>query len=110
MPSLPNQSLTDLANVLGEENVRNLVRTFLREFPVSLQALRNGDRQNRHRLAHSMKSSSRLMGGQVLSRRMAEIEARLMPEKDGDLTPHDLEMISAEFEALAGPLRKFVGS
>jgi HPt (histidine-containing phosphotransfer) domain-containing protein len=105
----PNQSLADLANVLGEDNVRNLVRTFLREFPLSFQALGSGDRQNRHRLAHSMKSSSRLMGAQALARRMAEIECRLM-EENGDVTPQDLEMILSEFEALSGPLRDFAGA
>jgi len=110
MPSPPNQSLADLAHVLGEENVRNLARTFLREFPLSFQALTSSDRQERHRLAHSMKSSSRLMGGHALSQRMAEIESRLMDDHGGDLTPQDLEVISSEFEALAGPLRAFVGA
>ena len=109
MPPPPNPSLAELANALGEDNVRTLVRTFLREFPRSLQALGNGDRQHQHRIAHSMKSSSRLVGGQVLSQRMAEIEARLMDENGGDITPHDLEKITSEFEALSGPLRSFAG-
>ncbi len=105
----PNAALADLAAVLGEDNVRTLVRTFLRDFPLSFQGLREGDRQNRHRLAHSMKSNSRLMGALSLSQRMAELEKRLSDESGGDVTPEDLKMISTEFEAIAIPLREFTG-
>lgn len=105
----PNHALAELAAVLGDDNVRTLVRTFLRDFPVSFQQLSGGDRQNRHRIAHSMKSNSRLMGAMALSQRMAEIEARLSEENGRDITPEDLQKISADFEAIAGPLRTFVG-
>jgi HPt (histidine-containing phosphotransfer) domain-containing protein len=104
----PNAALADLAAVLGEENVRTLVRTFLRDFPISFHELGGGDRPNRHRLAHSMKSNSRLMGALALSQRMAELEARLSDENGGDVTPQDLAKISSEFEEIAAPLRKFV--
>jgi HPt (histidine-containing phosphotransfer) domain-containing protein len=112
MPPLPppNDALLDLAAVLGQENVRTLVRTFLREFPVSFQALSGGERQNRHRIAHSLKSNSRLVGAHALSQRMAEIEIRLSEDNGRDITPDDLEKISADFEAIAEPLRKFVSS
>src|SRR5688572_10369985 len=92
----PNDALADLAAVLGVDNVRTLARTFLRDFPVSFQALSTSDRKNRHRLAHSMKSNSRLMGALQLSQRMAEIEARLAEENGRDVTPDDLTQISAE--------------
>jgi HPt (histidine-containing phosphotransfer) domain-containing protein len=105
----PNAALADLAAVLGDDNVRTLVRTFLREFPLSHQELGGGQRTNRHRIAHSMKSSARLMGATALSQRMAELEGRLSEENGKDVTPGDLANISAEFEAFAGPLRKFVG-
>ena len=110
MPSSPppNDALAELAAVLGADNVRTLVRTFLRDFPVSFQELRKGDRQNRHRLAHSMKSNSRLMGALSLSKHMAELEARLAEENGADLTPADLQRISDEFEVIAATLRKFV--
>ena len=58
----PNESLAELAASLGVDNVRTLVRTFLREFPNSFAQLTGGERQNRHRIAHSMKSNSRLVG------------------------------------------------
>jgi HPt (histidine-containing phosphotransfer) domain-containing protein len=105
----PNAALADLAAVLGEDNVRTLVRTFLRDFPLSFKVLTEGDRPTRHRLAHSMKSNSRLMGALSLSQRMAELEKRLSDESGDDVTPQDLTMISTEFEAIAIPLRKFTG-
>ncbi|HUR57535.1 MAG TPA: Hpt domain-containing protein [Opitutaceae bacterium] len=110
MPSTPppNEALAELAEVLGDDNVRTLVRTFLRDFPVSFSELKTGDRQNRHRIAHSMKSNSRLMGAMDLSRRMAGLEARLEHE-GADISPQELAEISAEFETIAGPLRAFVG-
>lgn len=110
MPPLPppNDALAELAAVLGQDNVRTLVRTFLREFPHSFAQLRGGERKNRHRVAHSMKSNSRLMGAHALSRHMAELEARLSEESEGDVTTEDLTAISAEFDAIALPLRQFV--
>jgi HPt (histidine-containing phosphotransfer) domain-containing protein len=105
----PNPSLAELASVLGEDNVRTLVRTFLHGFPVSFRELGRGERRNRHRLVHSMKSNSRLMGAQRLSQRMAEIEARLTADAASDVTPGDLELIAADFDAAATTLRPFAG-
>ena len=106
----PNEALAELAAVLGEDNVRTLVRTFLRDFPLSFKELSGGERSNRHRVAHSMKSNARLMGALVLSQRMAELEARLERPDGLDVTPADLAAIDAEFGVIAGPLRAFVGA
>ena len=104
----PNDALAELAAVLGEDNVRTLVRTFLRDFPVSMRDLGGGDRKQRHRVAHSMKSNSRLMGAMELSQRMAELETRL--EGNGaDVGPDDLAAVAAEYETISGPLKAFVG-
>lgn len=105
----PNEELAELAAVLGEDNVRNLVRTFLRDFPGSLEGLSGGDRRNRHRIAHSMKSNARLVGAHQLSQRMAALEARLNSEDGPDVDSSDIAGISAEFASVAGPLRDFVG-
>ncbi|MEQ1843501.1 MAG: Hpt domain-containing protein, partial [Verrucomicrobiales bacterium] len=107
MPSSPppNEALVELASVLGEDNVRTLVRTFLRDFPASLKELSGGDRRNRHRIAHSLKSNARLMGAFVLSDRMAKLEERLAEEGGGDLVPQDLVAIKADFDQIAGSLR-----
>lgn len=110
MSGPPTEELASLAAVLGEDNVRSLVRTFLRDFPLSIQELgANPDRQNRHRLAHSMKSSSRLVGANGLSQRMAALEARLSQADGEDLHAEDMAAISTEFETIAAPLRLFVG-
>lgn len=111
MPSEPppNEALAELAAVLGEDNVRTLVRTFLRDFPASYQELAGGDRKNQHRIAHSLKSNSRLMGANQLAQLMADLEARLEGAKGADLNAQDLAIITAEFEAVAGSLRTFVG-
>ena len=111
MPDVPppNEALQELASVLGDDNVRTLVRTFLRDFPASLKELQGGDRKNRHRVAHSMKSNSRLMGANALSDRMAAIEARLDTADGVDVTVVDIAEITAEFENVAKPLRAFVG-
>jgi HPt (histidine-containing phosphotransfer) domain-containing protein len=107
----PNDELAELAAVLGEDNVRTLVRTFLRDFPVSLAELAApGERKNRHRIAHSMKSNTRLMGAHALSARMAALETRLEQIGGGDINADDLTMISRDFEAIVGPLRTFVGT
>lgn len=104
----PNAALAELAEVLGDDNVRTLVRTFLRDFPISFNELKVGDRKNQHRVAHSMKSNSRLMGAVDLSVRMAALEARLDTDGAG-VSPQDLADITADFDAIAGPLRAFVG-
>jgi HPt (histidine-containing phosphotransfer) domain-containing protein len=107
----PNDELAELASVLGEDNVRTLVRTFLRDFPASFAELSGpGERKNRHRISHSMKSNSRLMGAHALSQRMAHLEHRLEEPNGGDITPDDLRLIMSDFEAVAGPLRAFVGA
>ena len=105
----PNEALAELAGVLGDDNVRTLVRTFLRDFPVSLRELGTSDRRNQHRVAHSMKSNSRLMGAHDLSQRMAVLEDRLATDNGGDVTKQELAEIAAQFETIAKPLRAFVG-
>lgn len=106
----PTEALAELASVLGEDNVRTLVTTFLRDFPASLAELAvAGDRKNHHRVAHSMKSNSRLMGAMELSQRAADLEARLDRADGSDVTPADIAAITRDFEAVAGPLRAFVG-
>jgi HPt (histidine-containing phosphotransfer) domain-containing protein len=107
----PNEALAELAAVLGDDNVRTLVRTFLRDFPISLRDLGTSpERKNRHRLAHSMKSNSRLMGALQLSQRMAALEERLSRADGEDVSPADLAAITAEFAEISAPLRKFVGA
>ncbi|MEY4941784.1 MAG: hypothetical protein RIQ93_3519 [Verrucomicrobiota bacterium] len=106
----PTDALVELAAALGEDNVRELVRTFLRDFPISLRDLAGSDRKQRHRTAHNLKSNSHLMGAYLLSERMAALERRLADETAGNVTPDDLAAINAEYAVIAAPLRAFVGA
>jgi hypothetical protein len=74
-----------------------------------LAELGGGDRKNRHRIAHSMKSNSRLMGGHDLSKRLAALEARLETADGADVNTDDLTLIERDYELIGGPLRDFVG-
>ena len=106
----PTAALAELSEVLGADNVKTLVRTFLRDFPISIRDLDTGDRKNQHRFAHSMKSNARLMGAKDLSHRMGEIEERLAVEGGDNLTPQDIVAIKTEYEVVAGPLRVYVAA
>lgn len=105
----PNDALAELAAVLGEDNVRTLVRTFLRDFPVSQRGLEGGERANRLRLAHSMKSNSRLMGAMELSNYCAGLEARLSTPNGADVNAADIAAIGKMYREIAVPLTDFVG-
>ena len=105
----PNEAIAELIHAMGEEGVRTLIRTFLRGFPVSLQELAAADRKNGRRIAHRLKSESRMMGATQLSRRLLEIQERLTPETGAEFTPADLAAITAEFEEIAAVLHAYVG-
>lgn len=106
-PPPPNQSIAELIDILGLEDTRELVRTYLREFDSIIRALASGSREAQHRLAHALKSSARHMGALHLSQRMAALETRLQ-EASGEVTADDLRAITEEFERSASPLRAFV--
>lgn len=105
----PNADLAELVALLGTDNVRQLLRTFLREYPVLLHQLSVGDRKTRHRIAHSLKSNARVIGARTLSGRMAEIEDRLANEKERDLDEREITQIADDFERAAATLRTFAG-
>jgi HPt (histidine-containing phosphotransfer) domain-containing protein len=108
-PLPPNEAVAELVHAMGDDDVRTLVRTFLRDFPNSMRELATADRKNGRRLAHRMKSESRMMGATHLSRRMLEIQERLTPETGAEVTPADLAAIATEFEEIAAALRGYVG-
>lgn len=101
----PNEDLAELAGVLGDDNVRTLIGTFLREYPLLLQQLAEGDRRTRHRLAHSLKSNARVVGARPLSARMAELESRLSTPTGADVQPSELAEITRDFDRVAQQLR-----
>ncbi len=111
MPSLPppNESIAELVDVLGEADTKEIVRSFLREFPVTLRQINSIERTEAHRLAHGLKSSARHVGAQSLSRRMGALEAQL-GQPGGEIAADELAFALADFEQVAGPLKKYANS
>jgi len=102
----PNSAIAELASALGEDSARELAEMFLTSFEKVLRDLNTGDREERKRAAHSLKSSARIVGAGTLSNRMAELESRLT-NTAGDVTPEDLTATIEEFERIAIPLRAY---
>ena len=102
----PNSAIAELASALGEESARELAEMFLTSFDAVLRDLNAGDREERKRAAHSLKSSARIVGATALSGRMAELEARLT-NTDDDVTPEDITGTLEEFERIAVVLRAY---
>lgn len=107
--SPPNADLAELCDFLGTDSVQLLVRTFLREYPALLHELETGDRATRQRLAHSLKSNAKVIGARGLAERLASLEARLAEPTAANVTDAELAEVRQEFDALAIPLRSFVG-
>lgn len=106
-PSPSNPDLTELVNLLGHDSVRLLVRTFLREYPLQIQELKDGDRAVQHRVAHSLKSNARLVGAHALSARMLAYENLLSRDGARRLTAEEIAEIAIEFARVAEPLRTY---
>jgi HPt (histidine-containing phosphotransfer) domain-containing protein len=102
----PNPALAELIELLGQDDVRELVGLYLTEFDILIRRLAGGSREIQHRTAHSLKSSARQLGLLELSRMMAALESRLN-EPTGNLTPEDILAVTAEFERTAPALRTF---
>lgn len=103
----PNDTLAQLAEILGEQDARDLVRTYLEEYDGLFRTLVRGDREKQHRAAHALKSSSRHMGLTALAQRFAALETRLA-QPDGTVETKDITAIMADFERLTPPLKKYV--
>ncbi len=102
----PNAAIAELSSSLGEDSARELVEMFLGNFPTVLAELNSGDREQRRRAAHSLKSSSHIVGADRLSGRMAELEARLtLPS--GSVSHEDVTGTIEEFERIAVALRAY---
>lgn len=105
-PPPPNPAIADLANGLGLEDARDLVRMFLDGFDSTLASLSAKEREERRRAAHSLKSSARIVGLMTLSRQMGELENRLSTP-EGDVAPADISTARKNFETAAPTLRAF---
>lgn len=105
-PIPPNEAIAQLVEVLGTDDTRDLVRTFLKEYDGLIRAMTAEDKQLQHRAVHSLKSSCRHMGLASLVRKLEALEARvLLPT--GKVTLEDIAAINSEFERQVPPLRNF---
>ncbi len=79
LPVLDPTPLTDLQEQLGDDGlVRDAVLMYLGELPGRIEQIRGAiprDRDGLKRHAHSLKSSSAMLGAQALARRCADLEA-----------------------------------
>jgi HPt (histidine-containing phosphotransfer) domain-containing protein len=102
----PNPTLQELVEVLGEENVRELVRTFLHGLPDALRRLATARPEEQVRLAHALKSSARHMGADALARSLTALEVRLA-RPGATVAPETLGQFAREFDGVAASLRPF---
>jgi HPt (histidine-containing phosphotransfer) domain-containing protein len=105
-PPPPNQALADLAQLVGDDAAKEIVRLFLQSFPESIRELRASGRPDQMRIAHGLQSSALHMGAARLAQRIGEVEAKLA-ESPGTLDPGDLAPATAEFESFAAALRQY---
>jgi hypothetical protein len=103
----PNESLASLAEVLGNDATREIVRLFVQGFPEAYRCLGAGTADDRLRTVHGLKSSALLMGATKMSQRMAAVETRLAGGES--LTEGDLGSILSDFGAAAPALRRYAG-
>jgi HPt (histidine-containing phosphotransfer) domain-containing protein len=108
MPAVPppNSAIEELATALGEDSARELAEMFLTTFEGVLRDLNAGDHDQRKRAAHSLKSSSRIVGATALSARMSELETRLT-HTTNKITPEDITATMAVFERIDVVLRAY---
>ncbi|MDB6168147.1 MAG: hypothetical protein JWM88_1011 [Verrucomicrobia bacterium] len=103
----PNSAIAELSEALGDDSARELVEMFLNNFKNVVTELNSGDREQRRRAAHSLKSSSHIVGASTLSSRMAALEAKLT-EPTGEVSHEDLTGTIEEFERVSRSLRPYV--
>lgn len=106
----PNQALADLSALLGAENVRSLLRTFLIECPRLVGEMPGADRRTRERIVHNLKSNARIVGAIELSQRLAGLELRLREPAEPDLSAAEIAAVAADFEQLSASLRPFAAT
>ncbi|HEY4990055.1 MAG TPA: Hpt domain-containing protein [Opitutaceae bacterium] len=102
----PNNSLRELAQVLGEDGTREIVRLFLHDFPQSMRRLGTASHVDQLRIIHGIKSSALHMGAKKLSERLAEVEDRMAAE-GGPPLPREVAGIVSDFGEVLPDLRKF---
>lgn len=110
----PTPELAELAEILGPADARELTRAFLRDTPKLIADLADTTATPsgppvRQIAAHSLKSTSRLVGAAALSALADQLEARLV--KGGPPpTVTEILAINDEFERIGQVLGRFAQS
>jgi HPt (histidine-containing phosphotransfer) domain-containing protein len=105
----PNPALAELLSIIGEANTREIVRTFLHEAPLLLQNLNSTDRPDRHRAAHSLKSSALLVGAEEIAARAAVLEGQLA-KPGGQISPAEIRALAKDLVSASPALTEFAGA
>jgi hypothetical protein len=108
MSAAPNESLRELASVIGEAATREVVATYVAEFSGTLAVMRSGAPEDQLRVVHGLASSSRHMGATSLAGALAAIERRLHAS-GGTVTAAEADAVAALFDAAAPELRAYAG-
>jgi HPt (histidine-containing phosphotransfer) domain-containing protein len=101
-----NASLQELAQVVGAEGAREIVRLFLHDFPESIRRLGSASHVDQLRIIHGIKSSALHMGARQLSERLAEVEDRLAAH-GASVLPIEIAGIVSDFGEVLPQLRKY---
>jgi HPt (histidine-containing phosphotransfer) domain-containing protein len=110
----PTPELAELAELLGPADARELARTFLHDTPKLITDLADATAAPsgptvRQIAAHSLKSTSRLVGANALAALAEQLEARLIRGGPPPSGPEILA-IGEEYGRIRGVLERFVQS
>jgi len=102
----PTPELAELADILGLGEARDLTCTFLADTPRLIADLDSPAIDRAKIAAHSLKSTSRLIGASILSGLAAALESRLLAA--GSLpTVTETDAIRAEYARICPMLTRF---
>jgi HPt (histidine-containing phosphotransfer) domain-containing protein len=102
-----NPMLESLIETIGENDTREIVQMFLREFPAALRKLVVDAPGDAGREVHGLKSTARHMGAEALAVRLADLELRFRQNPEARLTHEDVRGLAEEFDKAAAMLRPF---
>jgi len=102
----PTPELAELSDILGLDETRDLTRTFLADTPRLIADLDSPVANRAMIAAHSLKSTSRIVGANALSSLAAALEARLLAA--GPLpTSAEVDAVRAEYARIGPMLIRF---
>jgi len=109
----PTPELAALSAILGPANVREVIRTFIRDTPqliadLALATTSASEVAPCQLAAHNLRSTARLVGAQALSALAAALESRLLATGPAP-TRAEIAIIRAEFARFRAFLTSSIG-